>query len=54
LDLEWLATDADGHLAVLTVVDGRPMPESFRDTAILDQIWDFIRALPVRCEANSW
>jgi hypothetical protein len=52
IDWEWLAVDADGCLAVFTVVHGRPMPKSFRNIEVLDQTSDFIRGLPVRTSAE--
>lgn len=50
LDLEWLACDASGHVAVLFTCGGGKMPESVLrayDATYLDAL-DSLRLLPVR------
>lgn len=51
-DLEWLASDSNGHVAVFTVAGGGPMPTACRNWRILDLTTDFIRGLPVRTTAD--
>ncbi len=49
MDVQWLAVDRDGHLAVLTlaVIDPvGPIPDDYRDYGLLERVSKFVDSLP--------
>lgn len=47
LDVEWIAVDCKGRVAVFTTAGTGPIPKAcLTEAEVLDQVWDAVRSLP--------